>query len=157
MPEEPKKWKWGDIGPDGLVFWGYDKYIKSGERWLTPEKFGLRQAKQRKRQKSPREKALHKLRKQSPEYKARQKDYRQSPERKAREKKRRQSPEYKKREKSWNQSQRAKLSKLACVEKSKQQDAAIQFFTLTNAAREISKALETKPTNTDEKTRDDSQ
>lgn len=36
--EQPKRWKRGDIGPDGRVFLKYSKKFKSGEYWTTPEK-----------------------------------------------------------------------------------------------------------------------
>lgn len=39
MSEEPKKWKCGDIGPDGMVFWAYAKDCKNGEYWITSEKY----------------------------------------------------------------------------------------------------------------------
>jgi hypothetical protein len=34
-----KKWKRGDIGPDGRVFWAYDKTRKNGERWIDADRF----------------------------------------------------------------------------------------------------------------------
>jgi len=34
-----KKWKRGDIGPDGRVFWEYDKSSKNGEYWINADKF----------------------------------------------------------------------------------------------------------------------
>ena len=39
MSEEPKKWKRGDIGPDGRVFWQYHKQCKNGEWWCNMEDF----------------------------------------------------------------------------------------------------------------------
>jgi hypothetical protein len=39
MNEEPKKWKRGDIGPDGRLFWRYHKQIPGGVNWITREKF----------------------------------------------------------------------------------------------------------------------
>jgi hypothetical protein len=38
MNDQPKKWKRGDIGPDGRVFWCYGKQYRNGERWITREK-----------------------------------------------------------------------------------------------------------------------
>jgi len=35
---EEKRWKRGDIGPDGRVFYKYDEGCKNGQRWTTPEK-----------------------------------------------------------------------------------------------------------------------
>lgn len=39
MTPEEKKWKRGDIGPDGRVFWAYNKTAKNGEYWLLKDKF----------------------------------------------------------------------------------------------------------------------
>lgn len=36
---EEKKWKRGDIGPDGRVFWAYDKTRKNGEKWIDADRF----------------------------------------------------------------------------------------------------------------------
>jgi hypothetical protein len=33
-----KKWKRGDIGPDGRVFWQYGKSYKNGERWIDADR-----------------------------------------------------------------------------------------------------------------------
>ncbi len=35
MSEEPKKWKRGDIGPDGRIFWTYNKSRPGGIRWIA--------------------------------------------------------------------------------------------------------------------------
>jgi hypothetical protein len=43
---EEKKWKRGDIGPDGMVFWQYGKSYKNGERWIDADRFKERQKKQ---------------------------------------------------------------------------------------------------------------
>lgn len=34
-----KKWKRGDIGPDGRVFLQYEKSCKNGERWIDADRF----------------------------------------------------------------------------------------------------------------------
>jgi (p)ppGpp synthase/HD superfamily hydrolase len=36
---EEKKWKRGDIGPDGRVFWAYGKHYRNGERWIDVDRF----------------------------------------------------------------------------------------------------------------------
>jgi hypothetical protein len=36
---EEKKWKLGDIGPDGRVFWQYGKSFKNGEWWIDADRF----------------------------------------------------------------------------------------------------------------------
>lgn len=153
MSEEPKKRKRGDIGPDGRVFWAYGKSYKNGEQWITRDRFekyiAERQTPEFKAYlKAYRQTTRYKALKQSTKYKAHQKSYRQTPGYKAYQKSRQQLPEYKSLLSACGKAYR---------KKKKQQDAAVQFFTLTNAAREISKALETKPANTDEKTRDDNQ
>lgn len=42
-----RKWKQGDIGPDGRVFWSYQKICKNGERWIHASKFEERLQKSR--------------------------------------------------------------------------------------------------------------
>lgn len=173
MQEEPKKWKRGDIGPDGLIFWSYHKDAKNGQQWYSDEKF-------------KEVKARVKAYKQTPKYKekeaARARDsYKNNPNKfrerirqwrekhpdlareKGRENDRRRcemNPGLKAKEaREWREKNPEKAREMVrkSKQRQKQQAAAIQFFTLTNAAREISKALETKPKNTDEKTRDDNQ
>jgi len=34
-----KKWKRGDIGPDGRVFWAYGNKYRNGERWIDADGF----------------------------------------------------------------------------------------------------------------------
>jgi Mg/Co/Ni transporter MgtE len=34
-----KKWKRGDIGPDGMVFWQYGEQYQNGERWIDADKY----------------------------------------------------------------------------------------------------------------------
>ena len=41
------KWKRGDIGPDGRVFWSYKKGCKNGEWWITQSKFEEQKQKMR--------------------------------------------------------------------------------------------------------------
>ena len=36
---QPRKWRRGDVGPDGRIFWNYCKASKSGAVWKTPEAF----------------------------------------------------------------------------------------------------------------------
>ena len=36
-----KKHKCGDVREDGMIFWAYLKHLKSGEYWITKEKYGL--------------------------------------------------------------------------------------------------------------------
>jgi hypothetical protein len=36
---EEKKWKRGDIGPDGRVFWKYDKRLANVEQWVDIDRF----------------------------------------------------------------------------------------------------------------------
>jgi hypothetical protein len=36
---EEKKWKRGDIGPDGRVFWRYGKQYRNGEQWIDADRF----------------------------------------------------------------------------------------------------------------------
>ena len=62
-----RKWKRGDIGPDGRVFWIYNQRCKNGERWVTLEKLAELREKnnehQRKLHASNTEKAREKCRK----------------------------------------------------------------------------------------------
>ena len=39
MSEEPKRWKRGDIGPDGRVYWGSNSTCPNGEQWVTSKKY----------------------------------------------------------------------------------------------------------------------
>ena len=52
-----KRYKRGDVREDGMVFWGYLKRCKNGERWLSVEKFAdyreKLKARQRERRKDP--------------------------------------------------------------------------------------------------------
>lgn len=45
---EEKRLKRGDVREDGKVFWLYDKSIKSGEWWATPERFAELRCKEQK-------------------------------------------------------------------------------------------------------------
>jgi len=119
-----RKWKHGDTGPDGRVFWGYCKTYKNGERWVTNDYFKKQRAKHNDYQQSPEWKSYMngyqqslkcKAYRQSPEYKAKEKArqqstegkaYKQCPEYKAKEKARMQTPEYK----AYQKASRAKKS-----------------------------------------------
>lgn len=52
MMSEERKWKRGDIGPDGRVFAGYVKKCKNGEYWTTPDGYQELKAKRNAREKS---------------------------------------------------------------------------------------------------------
>jgi hypothetical protein len=41
-----KKWKQGDIGPDGRVFWNYRKDCKNGQYWVSADIFQQFRAKE---------------------------------------------------------------------------------------------------------------
>ncbi len=55
MSAKPRKWKRGDVGPDGRVFLEYRKSCLNGERWQSPEKFAET------REKEKEERRLHRL------------------------------------------------------------------------------------------------
>jgi len=100
MTTETKRHKRGDIRPDGRVFWGYNRLVKTGEYWISIEKYKKYKAYEQ----SPKRKAKQKAREQSPERKAYMKDYRQKPKFKAYCKARDQSPKRKAYEKNSRES-----------------------------------------------------
>lgn len=42
---QPRKWRRGDVGPDGRVFWARAKGSPNGEYWVTPDKVPALRAK----------------------------------------------------------------------------------------------------------------
>lgn len=64
MNEEPKKWKKGDIGPDGRVFWSYGKKYRNSERWMTLEQYTKEHKRHMDNNRRWREKNVQKLKEQ---------------------------------------------------------------------------------------------
>jgi hypothetical protein len=60
---EEKKWKRGDIGPDGRVFWKYKKSYKNGEYWASLDQFEKLKDKKRDEKKQ----SLHRIRYERPD------------------------------------------------------------------------------------------
>jgi len=60
-PSDLKRLKFGEVRADGKVFWGYQKGCRGGERWVLPEDFARRRSQQRKRIKSPEQKARDRI------------------------------------------------------------------------------------------------
>lgn len=68
-----KRWKRGDIGPDGRVFWGYHKSCKNREFWVSDERFNKYKSEFKANSQTTKYKSYF----QNPEYNARHKVYRQ--------------------------------------------------------------------------------
>ena len=69
-----RRWKRGDIGPDGRVFYRYNKGYKNGERWVTGDQF---------RRYVSKDKIRNKKNTSTPSYKDKWREYTQKPEIKA--------------------------------------------------------------------------
>lgn len=131
-----KRWKRGDVGPDGRVFWRYKKERKNGEWWVTPEKYESNREKiaekERKRYKANREKELERLRK-----------YRESNREKISDRMRKYNEVNREKILECNrkhyESNREKM--LEYNRKRRRQQSADQFFIMQAAANEIQEAL----------------
>ena len=159
---EAKKWKRGDIGPDGRVFLNYSKKCKNGEYWVTvdsfekhvslekarnqtPEYKSRAKARSRARRQTPEYKSWAKTHRQTPEYKAWVKAYKKTPEYKSWAKARRQSPEYK----AWQKAHR-QTPEYKSLQKAYNKDynqtitrakTARSYMTALFAAQELSELL----------------
>ena len=160
-----RRWKRGDIGPDGRVFLKYDKCRNDAERWVavddlnkikaseearrqTPEYKAKAKARNASINKTPEQKASEEARRQTSEYKAknniRNKNRRQTPEYKEYRKAYRQNPGYKAYMKKYAQTPEAKSRDRSRKQARQKTESARRYMTAILAVQSIS-ALKQQP------------
>jgi hypothetical protein len=158
---ETKRWKRGDIGPDGRVFWSYNKTCKNGEHWVTGDKFEKKKARRQTPERKAHDKAYYEAYHQTPEYKAYRKvylkTYHQTPEYKACWKAYHQTPEYKASQKAYKQTPEYKASQKAYDKARRQtlsqESTARNYMSALMAAQQLSELLSRQTTNDNDNTK----